>query len=754
MKENGLITDVDFMKMPKDCLRAIKFIVEILLHHIYPLIKRIGNKLNNDTSDALPEEYAIQISNVYTLCLDQIKKSVMTLIHVVKLESDKKLYLQESRNCTLERLTWCYNKLLSIEALLNTPNDDIDPNYPILAITMYFVNWIDQTFEVLNKLSSIVYKTDVKDDEEEYKKWKNEIVECVLSLHTSIDELLLSALTLCKYCLPDDQPVVKAHCQVVMRETNALLSYLIEGDLNTVKATPETLKLPINPSNINVLIDVFKDVLYVLETNTNTALLALVVHCFSQSVSPANMLKEHFDVSSGTCMCCNDSNVVDNCKVIKEFDLHNERLLNIGSFAMSCSSDQRRILSLRSGLASLEALDPHLVPAVMTSSKSLHSSILIDIWNQEVKQIRDGIFLIVDPAAFADKVKQMMHQKIQEITKDSAYNNAKTCTVINMGCVVYEFFNVYKQFEPDALSSHELLTPLLRDLNKVQMECKIVSNLFCQADDHKYNVKKTQNKNASFGQLVKRLKLLYKLVKSINNILNPSENEFYDEPEMKDITQTILNGNTYVASPRKINNMTRSIFARTNLRSSTGKFPLAVLTKHMKARTNNELSFSVQLDQICNISDIKINREASILYQTPLKTRSLRKAVLSKVVPIDLEQKWNDTEKNISERESMIEDNSLQITDVLNQINDLMCNITASKRSLNSTVFTEKSRYLSNKSTMKFDRVWDISVDDVGDLGVSNDAPSEINTLERINDLYLVESKLSDLKSGQFETSV
>lgn len=75
----------------------------------------------------------------------------------------------------MERLTWCYNKLLSIEEFLNTPSDAIDPDNPIIAITMYFVNWIDQTFEVLNKLSNIVYRTDVKDDEEQYGKWKNEV---------------------------------------------------------------------------------------------------------------------------------------------------------------------------------------------------------------------------------------------------------------------------------------------------------------------------------------------------------------------------------------------------------------------------------------------------------------------------------------------------------------------------------------------------------------------------------------------------
>lgn len=126
----------------------------------------------------------------------------------------------------------------------------------------------------------------------------------------------------------------------MLRETKALLSDVINGDLNTVAATTDTLKLPIKPSNVNLLIDVLKDVLYALETNTNTALLALVVHCFTKNVSPAVKLRRHFENDTGTCTCTVEGDV-GNCMIIKEFDLHNERLLQIGSFAMSCSSDQK-----------------------------------------------------------------------------------------------------------------------------------------------------------------------------------------------------------------------------------------------------------------------------------------------------------------------------------------------------------------------------------------------------------------------------
>lgn len=108
---------------------------------------------------------------------------------------------------------------------------------------MHFVNWIDHTFEVLGKLADAIYKTDYKDSEVLYTQWKDyvsfyrvnnencdvkysdskcplffQMVECVSELHVSIDELLLSAMTLCRYCLADDQPIVKARCQVVITQ--------------------------------------------------------------------------------------------------------------------------------------------------------------------------------------------------------------------------------------------------------------------------------------------------------------------------------------------------------------------------------------------------------------------------------------------------------------------------------------------------------------------------------------------------------
>lgn len=60
----------------------------------------------------------------------------------------------------------------------------------------------------------------------------------------------------------------------------------------------------------------------------------------------------------------------------------------------------------------------------------------------------------------------MVHQRLLIILKDDCYKNVNVCAVINMGCMVYEFFHVYGKYEPDALGHHDKLLLLLADLNK------------------------------------------------------------------------------------------------------------------------------------------------------------------------------------------------------------------------------------------------------------------------------------------------
>lgn len=60
----------------------------------------------------------------------------------------------------------------------------------------------------------------------------------------------------------------------------------------------------------------------------------------------------------------------------------------------------------------------------------------------------------------------MMHRTLLELMKENRYNNSTVCSVINIGSVVVDFFGIYNKLEPDALTHHEKLVPLLTDLNK------------------------------------------------------------------------------------------------------------------------------------------------------------------------------------------------------------------------------------------------------------------------------------------------
>lgn len=60
----------------------------------------------------------------------------------------------------------------------------------------------------------------------------------------------------------------------------------------------------------------------------------------------------------------------------------------------------------------------------------------------------------------------MQHKILLQIINNNAYNNEDVCSVINIACIVYDFFTVYNKNEPDALIKTETMNVLLRDINK------------------------------------------------------------------------------------------------------------------------------------------------------------------------------------------------------------------------------------------------------------------------------------------------
>lgn len=51
----------------------------------------------------------------------------------------------------------------------------LDSSQFIPVSNIYFVNWIDQTFYILEKLSNVISRNDFKNTEELSNEWKKEV---------------------------------------------------------------------------------------------------------------------------------------------------------------------------------------------------------------------------------------------------------------------------------------------------------------------------------------------------------------------------------------------------------------------------------------------------------------------------------------------------------------------------------------------------------------------------------------------------
>lgn len=207
----------------------------------------------------------------------------------------------------------------------------------------------------------------------------------------------------------------------------------------------------------------------------------------------------------------------------------------------------------------------------------------------------------------------------------------------------------------------------------------MVSNLLCSGDDFLYDINTPTQKEATLDKLYKRLKLLYTLVIRINTLLQPKD-QLFDEDSPQNVTHTIIkNDQTYLKSQRKAN-LSRSIFARSNVRSSTRNFPLSKLAKHLRAKNCSQLNFSVELDRLFDLSGEKeiengmvknklLNkvRETSVLYNfSPIKNRSsMRKIVLNRHLMFNNVGKDKVVDHTISTQSLMDENESLQLTGML-----------------------------------------------------------------------------------------
>ncbi|CAB3365409.1 Hypothetical predicted protein [Cloeon dipterum] len=196
---------------------------------------------------------------------------------------------------------------------------------------------------------------------------------------------------------------LKSTCQTLLTHAMSVAHVALQQDCQDifyisqkVLSRAESLCKEESANLINLQLGALADNLLQLEIVVNNALLRLVLEVFADVDASIAKLTTA-DKDSG-----------DFEKRVSDFDMYVDRVMQIGLFAIACSSDVKRVSSVRSCLASIESLEPEFVPSVQAMVSGKGDAELVKFfenhWKNEVRRLETLLDQLIDPAAFAQIV--------------------------------------------------------------------------------------------------------------------------------------------------------------------------------------------------------------------------------------------------------------------------------------------------------------------------------------------------------------
>lgn len=367
------------------------------------------------------------------LYLLQLNTTLSVLIKIFTTEGDIGITINESRQCILQQIAMC---LTGLENVLNSN---------VVATKNASVGFVKYMDLALDKLTEIDVEGELK------LVWTS-----TENARQVIEEVLCHAMSIAQVALKDDCNVIKGSSKEVLHNFDYLVKELHQP-------TPRI-------SMCNLFIDAACDKLCALERKVNAAVLKLSLKVFSECAKPLEDL-HRFCLRSRQ-----DEAALD--EAVADFDLHVDRMIQVGLFAVSCSSDRNCTLRMRSCLASLEALEGELVPALTTLVQDCavqnlyHAEMLKHYWLRQAGDLKKHIYLIIDPFAFC----QVTHEVIRDINAEleerfrevSAVDKSHIKPITLQAKILYEMLLVSLVDSP--IENQALIRRYLDDVICVTME--------------------------------------------------------------------------------------------------------------------------------------------------------------------------------------------------------------------------------------------------------------------------------------------
>lgn len=206
--------------------------------------------------------------------------------------------------------------LESIQVALDYGKSLIDPS-------VNFVKWMDAALEKISEVN-------ITENDEVYEEARH-----------LFEEVLAHAMSIAQVSLIEDSKIIRGSCQSVTTFSFFLVQHFLPVLFLQVLSALNSLdkeknNLTPNAAMINLFTSACGDKLCMLEKKVNTAVLKLCLKTFSEFTTPLERIHD---------FCINQSNRTKTDELdalVADFDLHIDRIMQIGLFAVSCSSDFAR----------------------------------------------------------------------------------------------------------------------------------------------------------------------------------------------------------------------------------------------------------------------------------------------------------------------------------------------------------------------------------------------------------------------------
>lgn len=321
-----------------------------------------------------------------------------------------------------------------------------------------------------------------------------------------LEEVLRHAIAVAYCSVKDDNKLIMAMCENVLKQLKILVSLEREG-------TPDSV-------DVQISCDILADCVELLEQKVNTALIRLIATTFATPLAPLQSMTAMLTPEKDS--KCRDQNALD--PLVADFDLHVDRIFQIGGFATACTTDIARVRIIRDSLQTLEWLEGCLVPAIVTAYTDPHPNayghalMLVKHWMATVTQLQECLDLIMDPSAFSLVTKQEVH-RIWAGLKEKLYTQDVTWIKKQIDSVVSYTTRLLSLHQRDSFLTHFQAVDLQVAVNEVKSSVASLSATPTDLSRHRSMIKRVQL----------TLTLLSRLASSLNeDNLNPEDdlNEF------------------------------------------------------------------------------------------------------------------------------------------------------------------------------------------------------------------------------------